>query len=84
MTSARHVAHALRRELNGRQFVNAPWQWGVVHAAHTSPNTVDLYLDGATTLTPGVRYVKSYAPTVGDTVLVGRYGSDRFVVGVLA
>lgn len=74
----------MRRELTGRQFVNAPWQWGVVDAVHTSPNTVDLHLDGSTTVTPGIRYVKSYTPTVGDTVLVGRYGSDRFVLGVLA
>lgn len=74
----------MRRELNGPRFLSAPYQWGVVDAAHTSPNTVDLYLDGSSSLTLGVRYLDSYSPTVGDTVLVGRYGPDRFVLGILA
>lgn len=47
-------------------------------------NTLDLYLDGATALTYGVRYLKSYTPTVNDVVVVGRYGSDRFVLDTLA
>ena len=84
MTSARNVAHSLRRELLGNDFANSPWQWGKVSATHTVPNTVDLYLDGSTTLTTGVRYLASYAPAVNDIVLVGRYGADRFVLGKLA
>ena len=84
MTSARNVAHSLRRELLGSDFTNSPWQWGKVSATHTAPNTVDLYLDGSATLTTGVRYLASYAPAVNDIVLVGRYGADRFVLGKLA
>ena len=84
MTSARNVAHSLRRELLGDDFTTSPWQWGKVSATHTSPNTVDLYLDGSSTLTAGVRYLASYTPAVNDVVLVGRYGADRFVLGKLA
>jgi hypothetical protein len=44
---------------------------------HASPNTVDLYLDGSSNLTTGVRYLGGYTPTVGDIVLVARMGSGR-------
>lgn len=82
------LARSLRMELQPDPFAQTPWQWGQVEAVHTSPNTVDLYLDGASSLTPGVRYLASYSPTVGDVVLVGRHitgaGQDRFVFGKLA
>lgn len=85
---------ALRKNLTPHPTLSAPIQWGVVHAVHTSPNAVDLYLDGTQTygdtayLTVGVRYLSSYSPTVGDTVVVSRgtggSRSDRFVLGKLA
>lgn len=84
MTSPLHVARTIRKELGGNRFVDSPYQWGVVHAVHTSPDTVDLYLDGSSTLTPAVRYLASYYPTVGDVVKVDRFRSDRVVVGTLA
>lgn len=79
------VARALRRELVPDPFTLGPWQWGVVEAVNTSPvASVNLYLDGSTTVTPNVRYLSSYTPTAGDTVFVARYGSDRIVLGKLA
>lgn len=82
MTSPLHVARAIRKELGGNRFVDAPYQWGVVHAING--NTVDLYLDGSPNLTPSVRYLASYTPTVGDVVKVDRFRSDRVVVGTQA
>jgi len=83
--SPRHrLAVQINRKNFGNPFVEYPFQWGQVEAIHTSPNTVDLYLDGASTLTTGVRYLASYSPTVGDIVVVCRYGTDRWVMGKLA
>lgn len=84
MTSALHVAHAIRREVAGKSFVESPYQWGKVAAVHTNPASVDLNLDGSATVTPTIRYLASYTPTVGDVVLVGRYGTDRVALGTLA
>lgn len=85
MPGPHHIAHSIRRELTPDPFSESPFQWGEVQAVHASPNTVDLYLDGNTaTLTPGVRYLASYTPTVGDVVLVSRMGSDRVVHHKLA
>jgi hypothetical protein len=88
VSSAHELARVLRNNLQPNGFTDTPWQWGVVQAINSSPNSVDLYLDGATTVTPNIRYLASYSPTVGDVVLVGRHitqaGQDRFVLGKLA
>ena len=83
------VVKAIRQEILPDPFSEGPWQWGKVGAVHTAPNTVDLYLDGSSTLTTGVRYLASYTPAVNDIVVVGRLvagsgsGQDRFVLGKL-
>ena len=81
MTSARNVAHSLRRELLGNDFTNSPFQWAKIGAVHTSPNTVDAYLDGSTTLTLGIRYasIPNDTMAVNDVRIVFRMGSDRVV-----
>lgn len=84
MPGPHHIAHQIRRELTPDPFTQGPFQWGVVHAVHTGPNTVDLLLDGGATVTPGVRYLASYTPAAGDVVLVSRMGSDRVVHHKLA
>lgn len=84
MSTERDVAAAMRRHVGGNRFIQAPYQWGVISAVHTSPNTVDVYLDGSTVATLEIRYLASYAPVVGDTVLLGRMGADRWVFGKLA
>lgn len=50
----------------------------------TSPNLVDVLLNGATTTTQGLHYWASYTPTVGDVVRIIRKGSDAEVVAKFA
>lgn len=88
MTHPRGVARQLQSSIVPQWSIMGPFQWATVHAIHTSPNTVDVYMDGASTLTPGVRYLSTYTPTVGDVVVVGRMQAQsrtaRFVIGKLA
>lgn len=84
MPGPHYFAHQIRKELTPDAFTEGPFQWGVVHKVNANPNTVDLLLDGASTVTPGVRYLGSYTPTVGDVVYVSRMGSDRVVHHKLA
>lgn len=83
-----HVARSLQRELVPKQYTQGPWQWGTVHAVNASPATVDVYLDGSSSLTPGLRYLSSYVPSVGDVVFVARgtggLNTDRVVLGPCA
>lgn len=75
----------LHRRIQGNPFADNPFQWGQVLAVHTSPNTVDVYLDGASNATNGIRYLSSYTPAVNDVVLVLRCApTDRVVLGTLA
>lgn len=62
--------------------------------AVTAMKTADLYLDGTQTLsdttylTPGIRWLQSYTPTVNDVVMVARgtggLQSDRLILGIPA
>lgn len=83
---AHQVVHAVREQAarSPAGFTTYPIQYGTITAVHTSPNTVDVKLDGASTATLGLRYLAGYSPTVGDGVVVMRYASDRFVLGKLA
>lgn len=91
------LAHQLRQALLPNPFLAKPTQWGLVHAVHPAPASVDLYLTGVTntstftatkTLTKGVRFVAGYQPLVGDVVLVlrgaGGNDTDRVVLGPLS
>jgi hypothetical protein len=57
-------------------------QWGVVQSLQSGSLT--LTLGGSTTPIAGVRYLASYTPTAGDTVVVDHVGSDIMVIGKLA
>lgn len=69
---------ALAQELSASQ---------VSGASVTDVPTVDLYLDGASYLTTGVRHLGSYSPQVNDVTAVARgqggLSSDRFALGSL-
>lgn len=82
------LAHQLRQVLTPTPFTSGWIQWGKVGAVHTAPRSVDLYLDGATTLTLGIRYLGWWAPAVGETipVLRGPKGlhTDRIALGPLS
>jgi hypothetical protein len=49
-----------------------------------SPPTVGVALSGDTTEIVGVRFIDSYGPTVGQTVLIGKQGADIWVIGHIA
>lgn len=64
--------------------VSASFLKGVVTAVSLtgSPPTLSLHLAGDTTVTvASVRFIDSYTPVVGDTVLVAKQGSDIFALG---
>lgn len=70
---------ALQDPVNRTTFKKAQ----VVASADTAnPPSVSLQVSGDTTTTiAGVRYIDSYSPVVGDTVLIGSQGSDVWVLG---
>lgn len=60
---------------------------GVVTAFNSggSPPTVTLNISGDTTTSvAGVRFIDSYSPTIGDTVLIIKQGADIVVLGHVA
>lgn len=58
---------------------------GKVTAVSTSPAGVTLTgIRGSTTPVPGVRYLASYTPTVGDFVMVLTAATDLLVLGKVA
>lgn len=78
----RDLARAVSRAPEGLELV-----WGIVRAAHTGPNSIDVSINGspAGAAVKGVAYDSLYTPTVGDTVAVlrqpSRQGCDHFVLG---
>jgi hypothetical protein len=69
--------------------LDSPYQFGEIGAvgAHGA-NTVDVYLDGSTSLTTGLHSLADYGPQVNDPVMIGcMQGSSqsaRVVLGPLA
>ncbi len=83
------LARGFRRGLQVNPGIDGPWQWATIQATHTGPNRVDVYLDNNLgTITPGVPYLDSYSPTIGDVVLVarllGKSRNTRVVLGKCA
>ena len=75
-------------------YTHSEHQWGVIDAIHAGPPaTVDVYLDGSqntgdtSNLVTGVKYLASYTPTVGDSVVIyrgfNRNRTSRVVLGKL-
>lgn len=63
----------------------SPLRQGVVTAVNAGPPaSVDVRLGSATTATPKVRYLASYAPSVGHTVWLLLLERDAVVLGRLA
>ena len=59
-------------------------QHAVVTANSFSPNVVSIRLMGATNVLTGIKYLSSYSPTVGDTIICMINRNDIFVLGKLA
>ncbi len=73
------VDKALSRR--GRPFMQA-----TVQSVQTGPpHSLTVQVEGSSVNVPGVRYLASYSPTVGDTVWCALIdGRDLLVLGVLA
>lgn len=54
---------------------------GVVTATATGPSSVTLKINGSSVARPGIAYLASYSPTVGDVVRILTVGRDRLVIG---
>lgn len=55
------------------------------HDSAGTPPTVGIAISGDTTTTiPGVRYLDSYTPVIGHTVLLIKQGTDMVVLGHIA
>jgi hypothetical protein len=84
----RRTARAIRRQPAlepGDAGRSARRRTGVVATAPAgSPPTVSVYIGGAATATPGLRYLASYAPVVDDVVEILEQGRTRIVLGKLA
>jgi len=93
---ARLMQHAATRKTDKPtgNYEHAEHQWGVIAAVNVGPPaSVDVYLnataaDPTATPSPGISYLPSYVPTVGDVVLIyrgsARNRSDRVVLGKMA
>jgi hypothetical protein len=57
---------------------------GVITATHAGTATVSVRLGGSTVAVSGVRYLASYSPSVGHTVVCLRSGPDLLVIGRVA
>lgn len=82
------LAKQLRRGLVPPVGVHGPWQWGTVAAINTANSTISVYLDNNTGVaTPGIAYLSSYVPVVGDAVFIGRQSgasrTSRVVMGTI-
>lgn len=53
-------------------------------ASTSVPPTLGVQISGDTTEIPGIRYIDSYAPEAGDTVLIIKQGTDLVALGEIA
>ena len=81
------VAGAIRKSA-AKPLPNEPGvklTWGVVSALNTGPPlSLDVKIEGSASANTKVRYLSSYSPTVGDTVMCTWHGRDLVVVGAMA
>lgn len=80
----RNLADAVAKSAKS-PLTNAPSHkvvWGVVASIQPGPpQSLTLNVSGSTSGTPGIRYLATYMPTVGDTVMCSKYGGDLVVIG---
>ena len=57
-------------------------EYGVISVIDVGPPvTLEVNVGGAAVASKGIRYLSSYVPTVGDTVMMSWYGTDLVVLG---
>lgn len=58
--------------------------FGVVTAVSAQPAAVSVSTDGPDTVLTGLRHLASYAPAVGDQVIIVKSGTFWWIAGKLA
>ena len=74
------IAYELNAPAPGGEY--AQLRQGTVQAINASDNTASIYLSGDTSvLITGVHFFNSFQPTVGDTIWLGKQGTDLIGIG---
>jgi exosome complex RNA-binding protein Rrp4 len=88
MTSNAQARQGLTNQIRGAiiaQIKQLPVPQAVhgVVTNHTTgpPSSLTVTLQGTSTEISGIRYFDSYTPTIGDTVVGHKVGTDYYVVG---
>jgi hypothetical protein len=55
-----------------------------VTASNNAPKSIDVQIAGDSNILPSVKYLKSYNPSVGDTVWLISNGADVLCIGLQA
>lgn len=86
---ANKTTRKLARKLNRppaatRNAPTGPWAVGTVTAVSLSTNSLTVELQGDTTAIPGISFLDSYMPVVGDNVQLVRIKNHYWVIGSVA
>lgn len=85
MTTTRRLARRLNRPPAAtRTAPTGPWTVGTVTAVTLSTATITVQIQGDTTSIPGINYLDSYTPVVGDVVILHRHGTHLWALGTIA
>lgn len=82
MSTAQELAHAIHDHITKRLRLQPGYAWGVVQEVDPgTTNTLQVTLNGSSTIVPGVRYLSAYVgPQAGDQVLVHKLSNGEYVV----
>jgi microcystin-dependent protein len=81
VSAVRNVARAVDNH-NTNSSNSLSRRYGIIHAIDTLNDVVDVDIAGE--IIPGVARIASYAPTIGETVLLDVVGTDLVVVDTIA
>jgi hypothetical protein len=76
------IGHSIAKIVD--QNVRFAVRFGEVTAKTTSPATISVKISGSSTAISNIRYLHSYAPQVGDIVVLIVNKGDIFALGDLA
>lgn len=81
----RQLARKLNRPpASTRNSPSSPWVVGTVNTVSLSTGTLTVTIQGDTMQIPGISYLDSYTPIVGDTVILVRLKNHLWAIGTVA
>lgn len=81
----RQLARKLNRPpASTRNSPSSPWVVGTVNTVSLSTGTLTVTIQGDTVQIPGISYLDSYTPIVGDTVILVRLKNHLWAIGTVA